>query len=107
MDIVRGHYENARRASDHARRRAFAVRAQVHAARVKVESLEAALIEVERDLAATVAAEVEARRQWVARSARRRQRRTSGGVVTAFRSLAAALRERTAAVTVGAAHAQA
>lgn len=110
MGILQGLYEDARRATDHARRRTFEARARLEAARLEVATLEVATLEAslagaERDLASTVAAEAEARRRWVARAGARRHVRPAGAVVTAITSLAATVRAGAAAVTTRAAQA--
>jgi hypothetical protein len=105
MGILQGLYEDARRATDHARRRTFEARARLEAARLEVATLEASLAGAERDLASTVAAEAEARRRWVARAGARRHVRPAGAVVTAITSLAATVRAGAAAVTTRAAQA--
>ena len=107
MGILQGLYENARRATDHARRRTFEAQARLEAARLEVATLEASLAGTERDLATTVAAEVEARRRWVARAGARRQRLPAGAVATAITSLGATVRAGAAAVPPRAAQAQA
>ena len=104
MGVLQKTYENARHATDYARRRTFEAQARLEAARLEVATLEAFLAGAERDLATAVAAEADARRRWVARAGARRQGRPAAAVGTPITSLGTTVRTGEAAVTMRAAH---
>ena len=103
MGILQSHYENARRATDYARRRVFEVRAHLDTAptgaRRDASYLEEALVGAERDLADTVAFEAAACRRLATRVDACRQRRPVGAVVTSVTSVGATVRAKAAATS--------